>query len=48
MDQSYVKHVEATKEDIKEGCSTIDVLGVEYCEHKFEYYSSDTRGTNNI
>ena len=48
MDQSYVKHVKATKEDLKEGCPTLVILGVEYCEHKFEYYSSDTKGANNI
>ena len=39
----------ATKEDIKEeGCSTKSILGVDYCEHKFEYFSSDTKGTVNI
>ena len=48
MEQSFVKHIKATKEDIKEGCTTIIILGVEYCEHKFEYYSSDTKGANNI
>ena len=48
MEQSFVKHIKATKEDIKEGCSTIIILGVEYCEHKFEFYSSDTKGANNI
>ena len=48
MEKSFVKHVKATKEDIKEGCSTISILGVDYCEHKYEYYSSDTKGTNNI
>jgi coenzyme F420-reducing hydrogenase delta subunit len=48
MEQSFVKHVKATKEDIKEGCSTISILGVDYCEHKYEYYSSDTKGTTNI
>ena len=48
MEQSFVKHIKASKEDIKEGCSTIIILGVEYCEHKFEYYSSDTKGANNI
>jgi hypothetical protein len=42
MEQSSVKHVKAAKKDIKEGCSTISILGnlgVEYCEHKYEYYS---------
>ena len=29
MDQAFVKHVKATAADIKEGCSTIDILGVE-------------------
>ena len=48
MDQAFVKHVKATAADLKEGCSFIDILGVEYCEHKFEYYSSDTKGANNI
>ena len=48
MEQSFVKHVKATKEDIKEGCSTISILGVDYCEHKYEYYSSNTSGTVNI
>jgi len=48
MEQSFVKHIKATKEDIKEGCSTISILGVDYCEHKYEYYSSDTKGTSNI
>jgi hypothetical protein len=48
MEQAFVKHVKASKEDIKEGCSTINILGVEYCEHKYEYYSSDTKGAKNI
>ncbi len=48
MEQSFVKPVKITKENIKEGCSTISILGVEYCEHKYEYYSSDTKGTANI
>ncbi len=48
MEQSLVKHVKAAKENIKEGCSTISKSGVEYCEHKYEYYSSDTKGTSNI
>ena len=30
MEQSFVKHIKATKEDIKEGCSTISILGVDY------------------
>ena len=48
MEQSYVKHIKATKEDIKEGCPTISILGVDYCEYKYEYYSSDTKGITNI
>ncbi len=33
---------------LKKDAQTIVILDVEYCEHEFEYYSSETKGANNI
>ena len=48
MEHEFIKHLKATKDDLKEGVATFEYNGVEYCSDKFETYSADTKGASNI
>jgi hypothetical protein len=48
MEVSFVKNKKATKKDITEGEEIINILGIEYCNKKYEHYSADNAGASNI
>ena len=48
MEHEFIKHIKATREDLKDGVSTFEYNGVDYCVDKFETYSADTKGATNI
>ena len=48
MEHEFIKHIKATREDLKDGISTFIYNGVDYCCDKFETYSADTKGASNI
>ena len=48
IEQEYIKHIKATKDDLKDGVDTFVHNGVDYCCAKFETYSADNKGASNI
>jgi len=48
IESEVIKHVKATKDDLKYGVQTFIYNGVDYCLDKFETYSADKKGASNI
>ena len=48
IEYEFIKHVKATREDLKDGVATFEYNGIEYCTDRFETYSADNKGATNI
>jgi hypothetical protein len=48
IENEFIKHIKATKDDLKDGLPVFEYNGIEYCTYKFETYSADNKGATNI